>query len=102
MATTNTGAEEMNNLPTTKRGKRGSDASGGRHQSPPSTTDDIRDRREALGLSRARLAEAADVSVSRVWAAEHPDAAVSPDDRERIVAVLNSYRAAIAKLDPLI
>lgn len=62
---------------------------------------ELRVRREALGLSRARLADEADVPVSRVWAAEHEEAGVDIETRERIVQVLNNHRTEIAKMPPL-
>lgn len=65
---------------------------------PPET---LRVRREALGLSRAKLADEADVAVSRVWAAEHPEAGVDDETRAKIVKVLNERRDEIAKLPKL-
>lgn len=65
------------------------------------TEQSLRDRREALGLSRARVADEAGVPVSRVWAAEQPEAGVTDEIRESIVAVLNAHRNAIAKMPPL-
>lgn len=62
---------------------------------------ELRVRREALGISRARLADAADVAVSAVWRAEHEDAGVDIETRERIVGVLNQHRASIANMPPL-
>lgn len=61
----------------------------------------IRVRREALGLSRAKLADEAEVPVSQVWRAEHEEAGVDPETRERIVEVLNTHRDEIAKLPRL-
>ena len=61
----------------------------------------LRVRREALGLSRARIADEADLPVSAVWRAEHEDAGVDIETRTRIVDVLNSYRASIAQMPPL-
>lgn len=61
----------------------------------------LRVRREALGLSRAKLADEADLAVSAVWRAEHEEAGVDAETRERIVDVLNAHRAEIAKMPPL-
>lgn len=62
---------------------------------------ELRVRREALGLSRAKLADEADLPVSAVWRAEHEEAGVDIETRESIVGVLNAHRAEIAKLPPL-
>lgn len=61
----------------------------------------LRVRREALGLSRQKVADEADVAVSAVWRSEHEEAGVDPDTRERIVGVLNTHRDEIAKLPRL-
>lgn len=61
----------------------------------------LRVRREALGLSRARVADEAELPVSRVWAAEHEDAGVDVETRTAIVGVLNAHRAEIANMPPL-
>lgn len=61
----------------------------------------LRVRREALGLSRQKVADEADIAVSAVWRSEHEEAGVDPDTRDRIVGVLNTHRDEIAKLPRL-
>lgn len=70
----------------------------GKKQSPEVA---LRIRRETLGLSRQAVADEADIAVSRVWRAEHEEAGVDVETRERIVGVLNKHRSDIAKLPPL-
>lgn len=60
--------------------------------------DQLRERRTTLGLSRREVAEEAAVPVSRVWAAEHKDVGVEPEDRKKIVDVLNKHVQQIASL----
>lgn len=79
----------------------------GKHAKTPqppqlSPEKELRVRRESLGLSRARVADEAEVAVSAVWRAEHEEAGVDDETRERIVDVLNTHRNNIAKLPPLL
>ena len=99
-----------NGEPTQKEIKMTTNGTNGHNTGPKKTApkkaslkpeEKLRVRREALGLSRAKVADEAHVPVSRVWAAEHPDTGVAPDVRDKIVAVLNAHRDSIAKLPPI-
>lgn len=61
----------------------------------------LRVRREALGLSRQRVADEAEIAVSAVWRSEHEESGVDDETRDRIVGVLNAHRDEIAKLPRL-
>lgn len=74
-----------------------------RHQKSQDVAPEValRVRREALGLSRARLADETELPISQIWRAENEGNGVDDETRATIVDVLNRYRDSIANLPPL-
>jgi transcriptional regulator with XRE-family HTH domain len=63
--------------------------------------DQLRRRREQLGLSRQQVADMTGLPVSRIWASEQTKVDVTPEDRQKITSVYNRRVEEIGNLHPI-